>query len=175
MKLFAVYLGGRAPKSNIELHDVVFATGIKIEDTYQQLLSKWFGLPNKMHIDSFMELNVVDGYKVTLSNTPSETDKKLFFINLGAYRPGEFTEHHAITFLVDEKAVNVKDRALKQLLTGYEQVHKDDLYDVDDCIEINQVNQLYVHLEPTEEIKKLVPNNGYHVLPRSIVKEFMNK
>ena len=34
MKLFAVYLGGRAKKCNTELHDVVFSYGNKIEDTY---------------------------------------------------------------------------------------------------------------------------------------------
>ena len=33
-KLFAVYLGGRAPKANIELHDVVFVVGESIEQTY---------------------------------------------------------------------------------------------------------------------------------------------
>ena len=40
-KLFAVYLGGRAPKGNTEIHDVVFATGRAIEDTYEQLMDKW--------------------------------------------------------------------------------------------------------------------------------------
>ncbi len=30
-KLFAVYLGGRAPGANIELHDVVFIVGPTIE------------------------------------------------------------------------------------------------------------------------------------------------
>lgn len=175
MKLFAVYLGGRAPKSNIELHDVVFATGLKIENTYHQLLSKWFGLPNKLHIDSYMELDVVDGYKVTLNDIPSNNSKKLYFINLGAYLPGEFTEHHAITFLVEDKAVDVKDRAKKQLLKGYDQVHKDDLFDIDDCIEIEKVNQLYIHLEPAKEKKELIPVNGYHVLPRAVVKDFIDR
>ena len=169
MKLFAVYLGGRAAKCNIELHDVVFATGVKIENTYHQLLSKWFGLPNKMHIDSYIELDIVDGHKVCLSNTPPTNHKKLFFINLGAYRPGEFTEHHAITFLVDDEAMNVKKRALNELLKGYDQVHKDDLYDVDDCIEIDKVNQLYIHLEPTPDKKELVPVNGYHKLPKDFI------
>jgi len=33
-KLFAVYLGVRADRCNIELHDVVFVVGTSIEDTY---------------------------------------------------------------------------------------------------------------------------------------------
>lgn len=173
MKLFSVYLGGRAPKCNIELHDVVFATGICIEDTYHQLLSKWFGLPDKMHIDSYLELDIVDGFKITLSSKPPLTGKKLFFINMGAYLPGEFTEHHTIAFMVDKKASEVKKRALKELFKGYEEVHKDDLYDVDDCIEIEKVNQLYIHLNPTDEKKELLPVNGYHVLPKTIVKAYL--
>jgi hypothetical protein len=175
MKLFAVYLGGRAANCNIELHDVVFATGAKIENTYHQLLSKWFGLPNKMHIDSYIELDVVDGHRVRLSDKPSTNAKKLYFINLGAYKKGEFTEHHICTFMVDERAENVKNRALKALFKGYDEVHKDDLYDVDDCIEIEKVNQLYLHLEPTADKKDLIPVNGYHVLPRAIVKDYIDR
>ena len=37
LKLFAVYLGGSAPKANIELHDVVFVTGFSLEETYSKL------------------------------------------------------------------------------------------------------------------------------------------
>lgn len=42
-KLFAVYLGGRADRCNIELHDVVFVVGSSIEETYPLLAKKWFG------------------------------------------------------------------------------------------------------------------------------------
>lgn len=35
LKLFAVYLGGRADRCNIELHDVVFVVGSCIEETYR--------------------------------------------------------------------------------------------------------------------------------------------
>lgn len=91
-KLFAVYLGGRAPKCNTELHDVVFVAGTSIAATYEQLMDKWFGDPLRLHIDSWMELKIVDGQRITLRPTPSNQSKKLFFINLGAYLPGQFTE-----------------------------------------------------------------------------------
>ena len=58
MKLFSVFLGGRAYKCNTELHDVVFTLGEKIEDTYTDLLGKWFGLPDRLHIDSWVDLNL---------------------------------------------------------------------------------------------------------------------
>ena len=81
-KLFAVYLGGRAPKGNTELHDVVFVTGQSITDTYEQCLDKWFGTPKGLHLDSWMALDVVDGYRVGLSATKVESEKKLYFVNL---------------------------------------------------------------------------------------------
>jgi hypothetical protein len=77
-KLFAVYLGGRAPKAVTEVHDVVFVTGKTINHTYEQLMDKWFGTPKDLHLDSWMELDVIDGYRITLSPNKIESEKKLF-------------------------------------------------------------------------------------------------
>ena len=41
--LFLVVVGGRSPKANIELHDVRWVIGTKIEDTFDQLRNDWFG------------------------------------------------------------------------------------------------------------------------------------
>src|SRR3569623_1236121 len=98
MKLFAVYLGGRAPKANTELHDVVFAVGDTIQDTYPQLLERWFGTPASLHLDSWLELDVVDGWRVSLSQSPSHRPEKHFFVHLGA-NADSFTEQHANGFL----------------------------------------------------------------------------
>jgi len=175
-KLYAVVLGGRAAKSNTELHDVVFAVGSTIEDCYFQLLDKWFGLPEKMHIDSYMELDVVDGYEISLQEKANlNKEKKLFFINLGAYKEGDFMEHHANTFLVGRLATEIKKRAKTKLLNGYDEVHKDDLYEVDDMIAIEEMEGYHVHLLPTQKPENLKPVNGYHVLPKAIVKEYLER
>jgi Domain of Unknown Function (DUF1543) len=168
-KLLAVYLGGRADRCNTELHDVVFVAGESIETTYEQLMVKWFGNPLRLHIDSWMELNVVDGHRISLAAHPGESGKKLYFINLGAYQPGQFTELHANAFLVASSEAEVKQRAKSQLLRGALSVHTDDLYDVDDCLEIAEVDGLNVHLEPTSEASILDPQNGYHVIPPEVV------
>jgi len=65
-RLFAVFLGGRASKCNTELHDVVFVVGTAIEETYVQLMDKRFGDPLRLHVDSWMELRILDGYRVIL-------------------------------------------------------------------------------------------------------------
>lgn len=171
-KLFAVYLGGRAPKCNTELHDVVFVVGPSIETTYEQLMEKWFGDPLRLHIDSWVELNHVDGYRVSLSKRPSTGTEKLYFINLGAYRPGEFTELHANAFLVARDEQEVKDRAKQGLLVGADTVHTDDLFDLDDCLPIESVDGYHVQLEPAGEIVPLVPHNGYHIIPKDVVQAF---
>ncbi len=174
-KLFAVVLGGAAPKSNTELHDVVFTIGETIEATYTDLLDKWFGLPEKMHIDSYMVLDVVDGYEIQLKKEASESKEKLFFINMGAYRAGDFMEHHANTFLVSHSVIEVKRKAKQKLLLGFDEVHKDDLYEIDDMLEISEVSGYHIHLSATSEKENLHPVNGYHVLPKKVVKEYLEQ
>lgn len=66
--IFAFYLGGGHPKSNIELHNVQFAVGEKIEDCYDQLKKDWFGELQGLHIDGYIKLDFVNGYKVIKSN-----------------------------------------------------------------------------------------------------------
>jgi hypothetical protein len=68
-KLFAVYLGGRAARCNTELHDVVFIAGHSVETSYERLMDKWFGDPLRLHIDSWIELQVVDGHHIHLALT----------------------------------------------------------------------------------------------------------
>ncbi len=168
-KLFAVYLGGRAARCNTELHDVVFIAGESIEASYERLMDKWFGDPLRLHIDSWVELQVVDGYRISLQPHPPAEGNKLYFINLGAYLPGQFTELHANAFVIAASEVDVKKRAKAELLRGTLSVHTDDLYDVDDCLEIAEVDGQHIHLEPTTEKIALEPHSSYHIIPPEIV------
>ena len=174
-KLFAVFLGGKAPKSNTELHDVVFVVGETIEATYEQLMDKWFGTPEGLHLDSWIELSIIDGHRIRLTRDKQTSEKKLFFINLGAYLPGQFTEVHANTFVVAKDEREVKSRAKSELLKGFHSVHTDDLYEVDDCLEISDVDGFSVALEPTEERQAWEPNNGYQIVPKPVVQEYMQR
>ena len=172
-KLFAVLLGGRAEGCNIELHDIQFTTGSKISDCYQDLLAKWFGLPERMHLDAYMVLDYIDGHEISLRKEKSKQSQKLYFINLGAYEEGNFTELHATRFLVDTSKLSVKKRAKESLLVGKDSVHTDDLYDVDDCISITEINGWHVHLTPTETKENLIPTLGYMPLSKAVVKIFL--
>lgn len=165
-KLFAVYLGGRAPKCNIELHDVAFVVGEEIEDTYEQLLDLWFGTPERLHLDSWFEMKVVDGYRISLQPEPFEGDTQLFFVNCGGYRPESFMEFHETGFLVADSVRGAKDAARAKLLKGMDSVHTDDAFDIDDCIAISQVGGLHVHLTKTHEPDEMLLSNGLHIIPK---------
>ncbi len=171
-KLFAVYLGGRAPRCNTELHDVVFAVGASIETLYERLMDKWFGDPLRLHIDSWIELKAVDGYQISLEPQPPVAGKKLYFINLGAYLPGQFTELHANAFVVADSEAEVKQRAKGELLRGAQSVHTDDLFDIDDCLEIAEVDGQHIQLTPGAAPMVLEPQNGYHVIPAEVVARY---
>jgi Domain of Unknown Function (DUF1543) len=171
-RLFAVYLGGRALRCNTELHDIVFVTGESIQTTYEKLMDKWFGDPLRLHIDSWLELQVVDGYRISLQSHPSVPDKKLYFINLGAYLPGQFTELHANAFVVAANEAEVKKRAKAELLRGAQSIHTDDLFDIDDCLEIVEVDGQHIHLKPTSEKVPFDPQSGYHIIPQQVVEAY---
>ena len=172
MKLFAVFLGGRAEKCNIELHDVVFTCADEITECYDDLLDKWFGDTKRLHIDSWVELKYIDGYEILLSKSKPNQHESLYFINLGGYDKNKFEELHESKFLVGSKTNTIKKRAKDELLIGYDQVHTDDLYDVDDCIKIDKVSEYYVHLIKTNIPERLEFNNGYHPLPKSVINNY---
>ena len=162
--LYAVLLGGEAPGSNTELHDVVFVVGDRLDDTIPALRAKWFGSQHGLHVDSYRVLDVVDGHRVELTREAPAAGPRLFFVNLGGYRDGEFAEAHANTFVAASDAETAKARAKASLLQGYESVHTDDLYDVDACLELDAVDGWRVRLAPTAEAESR-PVNGYHPLP----------
>ena len=76
LSLFLVVLGGRADKANVELHDVRWVIGSKIEDTFDALRRDWFGTAEGLHIDSYKKINYVDGYKINLKNFENKKIKK---------------------------------------------------------------------------------------------------
>ncbi len=169
-KLYAVYLGGRADRCNIELHDVVFVVGSSIEETYPILAKKWFGNLHQFHIDSYLELSHVDDYEIELVNSPVEAGKKLYFINLGAYKSGEFTEYHQSAFYVAESAPEAVRRAKSELCQGLQTIHKDDVvlldrvaldFDVDDVLEMREVDNYFISLRPKKVLERKMPISAY--------------
>ncbi len=164
-KLFLVYLGGRAPKSNIELHDVQFVAGETIEDTYAQLRAGWFGTVKGLHLDSYLELRLVDGFRIELRAEPSDRSEKLYFVNFGGYDAGSVAELHAFGVFAARSPAEAKQRGKAALLTRSLEQHKDDLLDVDDCFAVSEIGRYFVHLVPDPGVQPFVPDwFGYRVI-----------
>lgn len=88
--------------------------------------------------------------------------KKLYFVNVGAYNHTELAELHAFDFFVADNAAEAKEKALRSLLSGEDQQHKDNLKDVDDCKVLSQIDEYYIHLEPQKKGNKFIPEwQGY--------------
>jgi hypothetical protein len=68
--LYAVYLGGDPAPGRIgEDHEVVFVVAEDIKAARRQARDKWAGDDPKPHVDMVQELDVVDGYEISLSQT----------------------------------------------------------------------------------------------------------
>ncbi len=177
VRLFAVYLGGKAPRSNIELHDVVFVVGNSLEETYQKLREKWFGYPEKIpHIDSYIELTHADGFQISLTRDSSNRGcGKLYFVNFGAYTENLFGEVHQSAFYVAKDKAEATQKARKNLCVGMIQSHLDDhleveglvefgKFDVDDVLEVENVDDYYLSLTPSEVKTTSLACPGYITL-----------
>lgn len=160
-QLFLVVLGGRAPGVRIEVHDVRFVVGATLEDTLPALRRQWFGRRRGLHIDSFMLVRQVGSFAVNLRRVPSPGPQRLWFVNVGGYRPEHFAEQHAFGLVVAATAAAAKRQALSSWLPEALSRHKDDLHPletvgarepldaVDDCLPLDAVGGWQVHLSPT--------------------------
>jgi hypothetical protein len=148
--LFLVFLCGRTARSLIELHDVRFVAGVTIEDTIPQLRRQWFGLRRGLHIDSYVAVRRLEAWRVELRPQPAAAAERLWFVNMGAYDPGRLAELHDFGLFVAPTAQAARSQARRRLLAGALQQHRDDLRAVDDCLAVDQVDGLHVHLLPLE-------------------------
>ncbi|ECC5184999.1 DUF1543 domain-containing protein [Salmonella enterica] len=148
MNLFMFYVGGNAGQSNIEVHDIQFVAAEEPKDAWPTLRQAWFGDSDKIHIDGYSRITWVEGYSVTLSTEPSTSSEKLFFVNIGGYSPDTLAELHEYDLFIANNAQQAKEKALQTLLCGVEQQHKDNLKEVDDCLLLDKVGELFIHLTP---------------------------
>ena len=162
--LFLVVLGGRAHKANVELHDVRWVVGPKIEDTFNVLRKNWFGSIDGLHIDSFKKIEYIDGYKINLKNFEKNKiknkqssnqinpQKNLWFVNIGGYDPSSMQEKHEFGLVVASSSLEAKNKAISKWLSGCRKKHKDDiaslnkLISCDDCQLIKNIGSWEIEL-----------------------------
>ena len=125
--------------ANVELHDVRWVIGSRIEDTFDVLRRDWFGILEGLHIDSYKKINYIDGYKVNLINIENKKLKKnelvngntskknLWFVNIGGYDPSSMQEKHEFGVVAASDKLEAKNIAKSKWLLGCEKKHKDDI------------------------------------------------
>ena len=162
--LYLVVLGGRAKNANIELHDVRWVVGSKIEDTYDTLRKDWFGSPKGLHIDSYKKIKYIDGYKINLIyfekdnidkkqlEKKNKTKKHLWFVNIGGYNPTSMQEKHEFGLVAASTKLEAQNLAKSKWLIGCKKKHNDDiaslemLFCCDDCELIKKIGNWEIEL-----------------------------
>ncbi len=147
MKLFMLLIGCTPEGRNIEQHDIFFGIGNSVKDLIPDVISFWTEAKGKLHLDAWREVTNVNSFRVTVVPHQKINDTaKIFFINLGGYKPNEFEEFHYKMIV----AAGDKGEAVRQAKntafykhTGFKGAdsHIDDKYgvDVDDVFEIADI------------------------------------
>jgi hypothetical protein len=177
MKLFMVLLGCKPKGRNTEQHDLFFGIGESLSDIKEDMLEFWEEANGRMHIDGWREINFVEGYKIEIApkdaTTATQTEK-LFFINLGGYKPNEFEEfHYKLVTVAAEKGAAIQKARQTAFYkhTGFAGAtsHVDDKYgiDVDDIYEIEDIlpirfkDRYHIMIIPAEGAKEDEMHLGY--------------
>ena len=174
--LYLVVLGGRAKKANIELHDVRWVVGSKIEDSFDTLRKDWFGSSKGLHIDSYKKIQYIDGHKINLKNVEkhkigkkqlvkkNNAKKYLWFVNIGGYNPTSMMEKHEFGLVIASNKLEAKNIAKSKWLIGCKKKHKDDLASLemlisfDDCEQIKKIGNWEIELTPDNNF---IQENNY--------------
>lgn len=136
LKLFVVLLGGKPSDATIEQHNVFVGVAYKLEDLYGAIKRSWLAV-RKVHIDAYMCVDSVEDYDVVICEksevanlTGIETEKNLFFVNVGFYKKNLMNEFHEIMLIVasnkDDAKTHVKNKFLTNCEDGIHSIHVDD-------------------------------------------------
>jgi hypothetical protein len=148
-KLYMIMLGCTPAGRHTEQHDIYFTISTSLEETVPGIKAFWPEAKGKIHIDAWREVNLVNGFKVEVvakGTATEQQDLKLFFINLGGYKAGEFDEpHYKLLAVAPDMAGAVKQAKQTAFYqhTGFAGAasHIDDRYgvDVDDVFEVHEI------------------------------------
>lgn len=148
LKLYMILLGC-TPKGRLtEQHDIFFGIGTSVEGLVSDMYRFW---PDggRLHVDSWREVTHINGYAISVlpKSEAVTTEEKLFFLNLGGYKAGEFEEYHYKTLIVAKSMAEAVKEAKKSTFFKHYNLpkggasHIDDKYalDVDDMYNVEDI------------------------------------
>ncbi len=163
-KLGIFYLGGKIQRCNIEMHDVVFVIGKSLKEMSSKIHAKWCGIPSSLHIDSWFIVDNVDGFDVKAINNKNIKHRSsgfLYFVNLGYYHNNLFGEFHHMSLVVEESRGKAIEKAKLKVTKDCEMLHGDNIYNLDDCIKIDEIDNYQLILEYSGKQTNHIIKNGY--------------
>ncbi|PZR28634.1 MAG: DUF1543 domain-containing protein [Citrobacter freundii] len=144
-KLFMMLLGCKPRGRHTEQHDMFFTIAGELRDCVPDILAFWPGA-GKIHIDAWRNVSFVNGYRLRIMETREKEATasaiKLFFINLGGYKAGEFEEYHyKMVVAAENREAAVRQAKLTAFFKHNQLSHVDDKYgiDVDDIYNIEDI------------------------------------
>ncbi len=151
MKLYMITLGGKVKHGNIEVHDIQFLAANHVDDTVELLKSTWYGLPQKLHMDSYKVINGADGFTVRLTKEKPTGSKQLYFVHLGGYKKESTQEQHEVSLFVGETEQEVKERAIKEMIAAEINNHVDSIVCVEESMMSSDGETYYIELCESQE------------------------
>lgn len=141
-----VLLGATPPGRLIEQHDIFFGIGTSIQSLKADMYAFWPDA-GQLHVDSWREVTHVNGYSISVvPKNETIQGEKLFFINLGGYKPDDLEEfHYKMLAVADSMGEAVKQSKKTAFFKhfGFKGAasHVDDKYgiDVDDMYNIEDI------------------------------------
>lgn len=149
-KLFMVIMGATPEGRRTEQHDVFFGIAAALKDLVPAMKEAWPEAKGRIHIDSWREVTLVDNFTISVmerKDLPGYTlQERVFFLNLGGYKPGDMEEYHYKMLVVAPdagKAVQQGKATAFYQHTGFSgaTAHIDDKYgiDVDDVYQVEDI------------------------------------
>lgn len=162
-KLFAVGIGGKVEKANIEVHDVQFVIADKIEDTFQTLRDNWYG--DRLHMDEYKVVEGADGYRIELAESPQQTEQELYFVNMGGYTKEQFGELHEHALFTAKSEEETREKGNTGLLSQADTRHVDAVFRLEERMIGADGKQYYLRLVRDEKAYNFKPDwSGYQKL-----------
>lgn len=167
--LYMLKLGATPKGRLIEQHDVFFGIAREVAELIPHFEKAWSDIKDIWHIDAYRRVNYVDNYRirVVLRDEFIENGLRLYFINLGGYKPNHFEEYHHKLLVVAKdiaeaikiakkcdfyQEFNADGRAVSHIDNKYG-VDIDEIHDVSEVLS-DEFKALYaLQIEPCNEIK----------------------
>ncbi len=169
--LFMCLIGCTPKGRHTEQHDVFFSIGNSLADLKPDMQAFW---PDSgpMHLDAWRRVTETDGFQINVvplseKNNSTDHSNKLFFINLGGYKHGEFEEYH-YKMLVVAKDKSSAIKAAKATAfykhTGFSGAEShiddkygidvDDMFNIEDILPAHQKEKYFLQIEESNDTAK---------------------